>query len=444
MDDCVGAYLLVLSVPGHRLAPGMFAIESAFAHHLRQLRQGLGKLGRRMVLSAPSMSEAEYEAQKSWLSVIDESREGIYFHALFPGDASHLAYLVRLPRVLWGLYGEVRQASIVHAGNSRLYRPFEFPALLLGWGLGKKTISVTDIDSRQSAVMNYRSGRWSRKEYIITRLLHDPHAHLQQALGTRLFSLVLVKGKKLAADYGRGRSNVRSFLDAAFGHEHIIPPQRLEAKLRALADPERPIELAFFGRLVDYKGVDHMLRALRRALELGASRFRFHILGAGPERPRLTALAGELGLDDHVLFHGAVPFGDALFARLCRYHVLLAAPLSEDTPRSALDALASGQALVAYDTYYYRELADAGAPIELVPWLDVDALGDAILRLGRERERLAALLRRAVEFAVRNTQEEWLDRRVRWTRELFEAPRGGEELARKPRRWLSRSTSGRA
>ncbi len=312
---------------------------------------------------------------------------------------------------------------MVHAGNSDLFRPFEFPALLMGRALGKKTISVTDIDGRTSARMNYRTGQWSLKEYVVTRLFHDSYQHLQQLIGVRAFSLVMLKGGKLAADYGGGRPHVKNFLDSAFSEGHIIAEERLETKLRALADPAQAFELAYFGRLVPYKGVDHMLRAVEHAVRLGATGIRFHIIGDGPERERLKQLTGELGLGDRVDFHGAVRFGDELFERLYRCHVLLAAPLSQDTPRSALDAMASGQALVAYDSYYYQELSDAGAAVELVPWQDHAMMGARIAELDSRRDRLAALIRRGVQFARSNTQEAWLERRTQWTRSLFEGAR---------------------
>src|SRR6185436_17944128 len=52
-------------------------------------------------------------------------------------------------------------------------------------------------------------------------------------------------------------------------------------------------------------------------------------------RPRgaVEALAAELRLGQQVSFAGALPFGAPLFERLYDAHVLLAAPLAEDTPR---------------------------------------------------------------------------------------------------------------
>lgn len=413
-----GNYVIVVPVPAHRLDEHRFAIESAFAEHLRMLRGKLGEIARRIVVVSPRMPLAEYARGQGTLAVVDEEREGIRFRPAHEADVGKLAYMRELARVMAIVYREVKDAGVVHASPSPLFRPFELPALLLARALGKKTVSVTDIDHRNSARMAWESGQIRWKQYLLTRLLHQPFMDVQHRIVARACSLVLLKGRSLAATYGEGRENVHDFLDSAFAAEHIIDEHMLEEKARALR--AGPARLTYFGRLVAYKGVDHMLRALAGARALGADA-ELHLVGSGTERARLESLTDELGLRDRVVFHGAVPFGAPLFALLREFHVLLAAPLWEDTPRSALDALASGQSLVAYDSAYYRELAAAGAPIDLVPWNDVDAFARTIAVVVGDRERLARRMQEAIRFARDNTQEIWLERRAAWTRALFDA-----------------------
>jgi glycosyltransferase involved in cell wall biosynthesis len=227
-----------------------------------------------------------------------------------------------------------------------------------------------------------------------------------------------MKGRQLVEDYGRGRPNVKYFLDSAFSAEHIAPEAVLEEKIAELSDTTKPLRVVYCGRLVAYKGIDHMLRACRLAIDAGAS-LSFEVIGSGEQEAALRALSSELGLDRFVTFTAAVPFGPALFERLYRAHLLLAAPLSQDTPRSALDAFAAGQIIVSYDTYYYAELAAMGAPVTLVPWCDVEALGRKLAALAADRQRLGPMILAAVAFARENTQEKWLDQRIDWTRALF-------------------------
>jgi glycosyltransferase involved in cell wall biosynthesis len=385
---------------------------------LRMLRSKLGDLAQDLVLAGPVLNLTD--SAGAALCTVDETVEGIRFRPLFPEQATPFQFLRRLPGIYSALREEVSAADVVHSGNSQLWRPFEIVALLLASFLGKNTISVTDIDHRRSARMKYLAGHWSLKEYLVTRIFHDPFQHLQQLLGVRRFSLVLLKGAQLVRDYGAARPNVKNFLDSAFSSEHLISRQALASKASDVLDPQAPLRAVYFGRLVAYKGVDAMLRAVARAVKSGAN-VRFDIIGSGPEESALRAMSTDLGLDQVVRFVGAVPFGPALFEQLYPAHVLLAAPISEDTPRSALDASAAGLALLAYDTQYYKELSAMGASVELVPWGDVDALGRGLAALAGSRQHLADLIRRTVAFAADNTQEAWLDRRVDWTRGLFES-----------------------
>lgn len=415
IDDERGTYLMVLPVSFYRIAEGRFASESAFAAHLRLLKSMLGDRVRALVVAGTELTPERYEILKtSWVE-IDEDKEDILFHSLHLADAGHVEFLKRLPRLMKELHREVARARVVHAGPSFLYRPTSFASLVLGKSLKKVTISVTDIDNRESARMNYETGRWSRRQYLTTRIIHQTWDHLQHSLVARMCSLVLLKGKGLADDYGRSRPNVRNFLDSAYGTEHLIPGDVLNQKLERLADTKQPLRLTFYGRLVAYKGIDHMLCALGIARESAGFSATFDVYGDGPERENLETLTRNLEIEDIVRFHGGVPFGTEFFEKLRDLDVLLAAPLSQDTPRSALDAQAAGQYVLAYDTYYYRDLAASGAAVGVVPWRDERALAHGLVRLHEDRRELVDAIRRGATFARENTQEHWLDRRFSWT-----------------------------
>lgn len=408
---------MVLPVAAHRVDEGSFEIESAFAEHLRLLRSRLGEAARELVIAGPAMAEQE-RAQAGSLALINEQEEGIYFRPMFGNGADTPTYWRSLPSTLRRLKAEVARADVVHGGLSPLLRPFEIVGLTMGRWLGKKTISVTDIDHRHSAKMNYQTGRWSRRQYLTTRLVHDVWMHAQQQFAARAFDLVLLKGKRLVEDYGAARDNVKFILDAAHGHEHIIAPDRLLRK-QEQCKSSGPLRLCYFGRLVEYKGLRDMLNAIAAAKRQGAL-LHFDVFGAGPQEPELYALVDDLGLKAEVTFHGAVSFGPQLFEHLYDSHVLLAAPLREDTPRSALDGCAAGLVLLAYDTYYYKELDQLGAPVQLVPWRNVDAMAQRLVALSRDREWVIRGSERARSFADQNTQEWWLEQRVSWTQALFE------------------------
>ena len=65
-----------------------------------------------------------------------------------------------------------------------------------------------------------------------------------------------------------------------------------------------PLKGAFVGRLVPYKGADMLLEAAAEFLRAG--QLELHIIGDGPERPLLEAIADRLGVGAAVHFHGWV------------------------------------------------------------------------------------------------------------------------------------------
>lgn len=86
---------------------------------------------------------------------------------------------------------------------------------------------------------------------------------------------------------------------------HVLPQFGVDEAAfapAALPPEERPFTAGYAGRLVPEKGVDVLLRAAADAPEL-----RLRILGNGPERAALTALAQSLGLGERAQFVNGLP-----------------------------------------------------------------------------------------------------------------------------------------
>jgi glycosyltransferase involved in cell wall biosynthesis len=77
---------------------------------------------------------------------------------------------------------------------------------------------------------------------------------------------------------------------------------------RAPRDPSAPVKLVFAGRLVLFKGVDLLLRALAEARRKAA--LHLDILGDGPMAKQWKALCTKLNLDAVVTFHGWMSHDD--------------------------------------------------------------------------------------------------------------------------------------
>ncbi|MFN0057786.1 MAG: glycosyltransferase [Planctomycetota bacterium] len=413
-------YLIAVQAPCYRVRAGFFATESAFGEHLLLLRRKLTPHFERLHIAAPQLSDQDYEENKTHLIEIDEAATGVEYVAMHPETTGFFGFWFRHAFGCWRrLWRATRRCAVVHTGVADdIWRPMLLLSMLCAVLQRKKSLYFVDIDFRRDAWMNYVTGRWSLKSYLLCRFVYDLLRRVQIWLAVRRCSLVLLKGRSMVEDYGRGRDSVRYFYNTVHAPEHIISAERLAQKLARLRDPAHALRLVYFGRLVAYKGIDRMLRAFADAVARSPRPLELKILGGGPEKPRLEALATELGLGGRVEFIPPIKYGTALFDVLYECDVALATPLSEDTPRAAFDALAAGVPIAAFGTQYYRDLATSDA-VEVSEWPKPDKFADLILELDADRERLERMVHKGVTFARENTQDLWLDRRVAWTLALF-------------------------
>ena len=70
------------------------------------------------------------------------------------------------------------------------------------------------------------------------------------------------------------------------------------------SDTTKRTRFVFVGRLIQLKGLQHALEAFQRLMEMHPREFIFDIVGDGPYRSTLESQTKELGLTDHVYFHG--------------------------------------------------------------------------------------------------------------------------------------------
>ena len=413
-------YLIVLSAAGYQTSPGHVAMESALVEHLHRLKVQLGARFAEIDVAMPAMTPAQYAEQRGSMTIIDEDADGIRFVPLYTWRASKARFMAESPAIFARLVRLVAHADFVHSHLSYdLWRPVELVATMVAVAMRKKVISITDMDNRGDADMNYALGRWSFRAWALCKLVYDPMRDLQQRALVRACDMVLFKEAGQVKDYGHGAANVRLFLDPNFAAEHIAPPHAVARKLRELHDVKVPLKVLYFGRLVAYKGVDKMIEAVARA-RTGGAHIRLSILGSGPEEASLRALTTKLGADDIVEWLPPCAYGPALFAVLRDRHVLLACPLSADTPRSTWDALASGMPLLAFDTPFYAGVADYTGAVTMTRWPEVEPLAARLIALAADKTLLVPLVKHAVAAARANTGDAWLKRRAAWVDELFD------------------------
>ena len=210
--------------------------------------------------------------------------------------------------------------------------------------------------------------------------------------------------------------------------ENAVDPRRfpaLDAEAPASAPDEGPLELVFLGRLVPYKCCDLLLKAAAGLLRSGAARLR--IIGDGPERPRLEALAAELGIVDHVDFAGWVPHAEVA-GRLAEADVLAFPSVREFGGGVVPEAMAAGVVPIVIDYGGPAELLDASCGW-VVPLGDrqaiVSGLSAVLAEAAGDRagvaRRAAAGKRRVRELLTWDAKAEQTVSAYRWV--LGEWPR---------------------
>jgi teichuronic acid biosynthesis glycosyltransferase TuaC len=173
-----------------------------------------------------------------------------------------------------------------------------------------------------------------------------------------------------------------------------LPPEPAPAPA-----PDTPT-LVTVGNLIARKRHADVIEALA-ALGHRWPRLRYVIVGDGPERDRLRALAASRGVADRVQLRGRLPHAEAV--AVARDATLFVMPsVAEAFGVSYVEAMAAGvPAIGTRGEDGPEEIAAAGGGIELVAPGQPRALAERIGALLEDQPRLAALRRTARETVAR-------------------------------------------
>ncbi|NZA27872.1 glycosyltransferase [Luteimonas sp. SJ-92] len=154
------------------------------------------------------------------------------------------------------------------------------------------------------------------------------------------------------------------------------------------------------GNLAGHTAQKDLPTFLRTAAEIlrlkpGSMPVRFLLVGDGPQRAQLEALAAELGIADAVVFTGHRRDGLELLAEL---DVLLISSVTEGLPLTVYEAFAAGVPVVATDAGGIREVVHSGRTGFVVPTGDSAGLARHVLEILAD-DTLAERLR-AEAFAL--------------------------------------------
>jgi len=167
---------------------------------------------------------------------------------------------------------------------------------------------------------------------------------------------------------------------------------------------EREPELLAVARLVPQKGLDLLIRAFASLHESVRSGWRIVLVGDGPERGALEALAQQQGIRDQVVFEG---FQSNPLRYMQRASIFTLPSRFEGMPNALLEAMAAGLPSVVSDASPGPlEMVCDGRQGLVVPNENIEALAAALQQLMRDqrlRERMGMEARttlRALDWDV--------------------------------------------
>jgi glycosyltransferase involved in cell wall biosynthesis len=215
---------------------------------------------------------------------------------------------------------------------------------------------------------------------------------------------------RLAAEFAVPEAKVSVIPHGPFFYD--LPPAGSDEVLREFALEPGGLMVLWQGIIFPYKGIDLLLRAwqtveARSRQEKGKTEAWLVIAGTGaPELlEQIRAQVAELGLK-RVALHFRFISAEELVA-LYRAADVVAYPYRAITTSGALaTGLALGKTIVATDLPVFRELLTDGENARLVPAVDPEALGAALVELLGDpglRERLAERVR-----GMRFGDESWM------------------------------------
>jgi glycosyltransferase involved in cell wall biosynthesis len=146
------------------------------------------------------------------------------------------------------------------------------------------------------------------------------------------------------------------------------------------APKEGKIALLVVARLIEIKGIQHLLTALSLLPEEMRRKIHLRLCGTGPYEAELRRQAEQVGMTAQVEFSGLVSY-EEIPARLHEADLFVLPSLQEGLPLSLLEAMASGLPVVATTVGGIPGVVKDGENGLLVPAADPTALRDALVRL---------------------------------------------------------------
>jgi glycosyltransferase involved in cell wall biosynthesis len=333
---------------------------------------------------------------------------GFYEQSGFGGESSLVATLRRL---LPGALGELAELAYNFSAYRRLARAF-------------RELRPDLIYERYN--LYYLAGAWLARR-MGTRFFVEVNAPLAEERARHGGLKLRAVARACERYVWRSATNVLAVTDVLRGHVlaagadparvRVVPNGVVLERFSPAAEAgKRMPVLGFVGFVRDWHGLDAVLRGMAEHADMPVG---FTVVGEGPARPGLEALAASLGVADRVRFTGLVPHEDVP-ATVAEFDIALQPRVVDyASPLKIFDYMAAGRAIVAPDQPNIREILAHERTALLFDPARPGAMWDAVARLLADkalRTRLGAAARTELEvrdFTWRGNAE----RIVGWAKE---------------------------
>ena len=218
---------------------------------------------------------------------------------------------------------------------------------------------------------------------------------------TRLWHHRLIRHSSLSLSHGNDCFEAyRSLSPASYlVHDIHIEVDAAEVdRMRARKLDEilsgQPLTLCYTGRMVEDKAPRDWIRAVAGAYKRGA-RIKAVWLGEGPLLDEIQALIAELGMSEVISLPGFESDRQRVMNLIGSSHLMPFTHITPESPRCLLEALMHSTPMVGYETAFSKDLVARNGGGIHVESGNFEALAETLVKLDRDRESLAQLVRNA-------------------------------------------------
>jgi glycosyltransferase involved in cell wall biosynthesis len=247
----------------------------------------------------------------------------------------------------------------------------------------------------------FQASRYGPKVEALRRMQASYASRASRVIVPSTFVRWYVEGWGVSTDRVRVIENAVSDPTAGLGAD------RATVRAELGIGPDQRVILAV-ARLTQWKGIDTVIRALRTLNLTEGNRNRLVVVGEGPDRARLEALAAELPIGV-VRFIGEQPRREVGRWMLASDLLALCSGY-EGLSHVLLEAMAAGLPVLASDVGGNRALVKDGENGLLVPYGDVSAMAATLQRLLDDAELRTRLGATARAEAAERTVDRLVDR----------------------------------